>query len=369
MKKIAALLMCLSLLFLNGCWDARDIGDVNIVLTASVDKAREEDKLHPADRVLVAFQMPVLDPGAQEKSHVIEATGETVGDTRPERASRSFRYLPFAEIQVLLFGEALARAGLQDTLDIVFRNPFLSYQTNLAVVEGYAKDILEIKTATAPNIGIGLLGLLETAPKQSFVPEVTLHDFRNNEIQYGREPVLPVLSIQKKNIVEISGLAIFNDDRMVGKLDREEMKYLTLLRGDKARGSITFPVQEGVKVTLQGTNKRKVDVEMVDGQAYYTIDIFMIADIVEATGGYQFDRDLERFAETQQAAEAYIESKCLDIVAQMQNIYMTDALNLGEQARAAYGKSIEDIDEDILFANSEITVNARVKFRNYGGIR
>lgn len=369
MKKIAALLMCLSLLFFNGCWDARDIGDVDIVLTASVDKAREEDKLRPEDRVLVTFQIPVLDPGAQEKSYIIEATGETVGDTRPERANISFRFLPFTEIQVLLFGEELAREGLQDTLDIVFRNPFLSYKTNLAVVEGYAKDILEIKTVTAPNIGIGLLGLLETTSQQNFVPKVTLHDFRNDEIPYGREPVLPVLSVRKKNVVEISGIAIFNDGRMVGKLDRDEMKYLTLLRGEKTRGTITFPVKEGVKVTLQGTNKRKVNVDMVNGRAYYAIDIFIIADVVEATGGYQLDRDLDRFAETQQAAEAYIEFKCQEIVYQLQNLYRTDALNLGAQARAVYGKTIEEIDADTFFANSEITVNAHVKFRNYGGIR
>jgi len=152
-------------------------------------------------------------------------------------------------------------------------------------------------------------------------------------------------------------------------LDRDEMKYLTLLRGEKTRGTITFPVQEGVKVTLQGTNKRKVNVEMVDGRAYYAIDIFIIANIVEATGGYQFDPDLARFAETRQAAEAYIESRCQEIVTQLQNLYRTDALNLGAQARAVYGKAIEEIDSNELFTNSEITVNAHVKIRNYGGIR
>lgn len=369
MKIVIVLCLCLPLLFLNGCWDARDIGDVEVVLSLSMDKTREEEKLHPEDQVLLAFQMPVLDPGTQEKSFVIEASGETVGDTRPERASRSFRFLPFTNVRSILFGQALAREGLLDVLDILFRNPFLSYQINLAVVEGYAKDMLEMKTVTVPNIGMGIAGILETAPQQNFVPEVTLQDFRYDEIQYGRQPVLPVLSTWKKSAVEISGLAIFNKNRMVGKLDREEMKYLTLLRGDKARGTITFPVKEGVKVTLQGTNSRKVKAEMIDGQAYFSIDIYMITDIVEATGGYQFDRDMDRFAETKLAAEEYIVSKCQGILEQLQNLYRTDALNLGAQAHAIYGKAIEEYNEDDLFANAVITVNAHVKFRNYGAIR
>jgi len=203
-----------------------------------------------------------------------------------------------------------------------------------------------------------------------YVRGLVNEDIINRDILAHLPEVLPVLSKRGEDDVEISGLAVFRKDRMVGKFDQDQMKYLTLLRGDKARGVITYfqPGTEDVRVALFGTNSRKVDVELVDDKAYINIDIFLRADIIEAQKNYMFNEDLERFQLTKEGAQDYIESRCGEVLTYLQNNYQVDALNTGAAARARYGKEIELLDWDRIFAGADITVNAHVKIRNYGAL-
>lgn len=371
-KNFASLLFIAGILLLSGCWDARDVGKLNIALLATFDMAREEDKVNPDDRVLVTVLFPELTGGNPKKFLTIGSTGKTVGETRVDRANRSFRSISVNETRSLLFSEDFARRGLKESLDIVYRNPFLSYHVEMAVVEGYAADILKVNNKSAPATGENINNLLEIIPDQNFVPMVSLFDFRDDELDYGRNPVLPILSRDGDN-VEISGLAIFKKDKMVGKVDKNGMRFLTMLRGYNARGVITFPQPGGVGdekyITLQGTNTRKVNVDIIDGRAYINIDIFIITDAIEVENGFILHGNMEKLAASQKAAEEYIVANCLEIVSKLQNQYRVDALNTGAFARAKYGKKILHLDWDSLFAEAEINVNAHVKIRNYGAIK
>lgn len=368
MKGIVLAITILLALFSSGCWDARDLGKTEIAIVSAHDLIREEEKTKEQDQIMISFLTPVMDKDAKEKSRIIKAAGETVGDARAVRANR-YSTVTVTEIKSTLLGESLARQGLSDTLEVLYRNPFLSYQDNLAVVEGNAGDVLKPKTTV--NIGETINSLLEEIPEQNFVPRVTLADFRKDVLNYGRNPVLPMLSKMGEDDVEISGLAVFKKDRMVGKFDQNQMKYLTLLRGEKANGVITYllPGTEDVYVTLSGTNSRKVNVELTEDKAYINIDIFLVVDIIEVQKNYIFNENLERFQLTEEGARDYIVSKCGEVLAYLQNDYQVDALNIGAAARARYGKEIEFLDWDRLFAGSDITVNAQVKIRNYGAIK
>ncbi len=370
MKGIVLATILLFVLFSSGCWDARDLGKMDIAIISAHDLVREGEKTKGKDQVMITFLAPVMDKNTQEKSLIIKTAGETVGDARAARANR-YSMISTSEIRSTLFGESLARQGLSDSMDILFRNPFLSYQASIAITEGYAGDILKMKPKTSVNIGESVNSLLEAVPEQNFVPRVTLIDFRKDEHNYGRNPVLPILSKKGDDDVEISGLAVFRKDRMVGKLDLDQMKYLTLLRGEKARGVITYlqPGTEDVYITLQGANSRKVDVELVEDKAYIIIDVFLLADILEVQKNYLFDEDTERLQLTQEGAEDYISARCGEVLAYLQNEYQVDALNTGAAARARYGKEIELLDWDRLFDEADITVNTHVKIRNYGATK
>jgi len=371
MKKIILVLLTLFLFFLSGCWDAKDLGKSDIAIIATYDLAQESEKLKPGDRVVVDLQTPVMGEDVKEKAQVVESVGQTVGEGRNTRGNRSSRYVSITAIRSLIFGESLASEGLGDVLDIVYRNPFLSYTVKLAVVDGYAKDLLKVEPKSFPYIGEEINGLLTYISQQNFVPQVNLAEFHIDETNYGRNPVLPVIAAKAKDKIEISGVAIFKKDFLVGKIDATKMVFLTLLRGDKGHGVITFPLpgEEEVLISLQGANSRKVKVGFEEDRAIIDIDIFFKGDIIEVEKSNILDKYMDKFELVKQGAKDYMESNCLEVLSTLQNDYRVDALNTGAVARARYGKSIEHSDWDELFSNADIRVNAHVKIRNHGSIQ
>ena|GEM_PF-6533733 len=370
MRRALTTLFLVLALCSGGCWDARDLANVAIATVASFDLPREEEKTKPGDRVLVAVLQPVLSEGRKELVRVIKSSGRTVGDARSDRANRSFRMVEINMVRTLLFGEALSGKGLSDTLDIVYRNPLISYHGELAVVEGRAVDVLELKTTGPPNIGERVGSLLMEIPDSNFVPLATLADFHCDQFGFGRNPVVPLISRSDVAGVQIRGLAIFKKDRMVGKVDKEAMKYLTLLRGEQARGVITFPLpdREEGEGTLMCTGHRKVEVKMDGEKAEISIEVKVTGDLVEVEEGF-LNGSHEKINQVAEAAGEYIAANCREMVSRLQEEFMVDALNTGAIARAGYGRKIEKLDWDRVFSQAGIKVSARVKIRNYGAIR
>lgn len=370
MKIVIRLLWVLACaIFSGGCWDAKDIGKVDIPLAVALDLAGPGDMVKPDDRLVITYLEPTLTKNG-EKENLLEASGRTPGDTRSERANRSLRPVSINEIRTILFGQGLAEEGLSEYLDIVYRNPFLSYQINLAVAEGRAGDIFTARPKTFSQGGEALNSLLEFIPTQNFVPRVTLVDFRNDLYNFGTNPVMPILAKAGESDIEISGIAVFKKERMVGKFDKVGMKYLTLLRGDEARGVITFPIpgKKGESITLQGTNSRKVKVNMEGGRAQIAIEIDLITDLIESQD-FIIDRQLDRIEMAEQGAAENIVAGCREVLSRLQEEYRLDAINTGAAARARYGKKIVKYDWDELFANADINITARVEIRNHGAIK
>lgn len=374
MRKVLGLLaaVIVSTMLASGCWDATDLGRTGIATAISFDLVREQDKVKPEDKVFLSILLPVLSPQTQERSRVLTAAGKTPGETRSERSNHAFRQITVSDLRSIVISEAMARQGVKDEMDILYRNPFLSYHVKMAIARGYAADIINLKPKWAPDIGQVLNNLLETIQQQNFVPSVTVIGFRCNLHGYGQNPVVPVIEemTKEKDNIDIIGLAIFKKDRMLGMVDKEQMKFLTMLRGEKARGVITFPLK-GVRdkyITLQGTNSRKVEVTFEDGSPKIKIDIFLITDIVE-TGGFMVGRELENYELVKKSAEDFIVSNCEGVISKLQLEYGVDATNAGTAARAKYGKAIEKQDWDTLFTMADVTIKANVKIRNHGAIK
>ena len=110
-----------------------------------------------------------------------------------------------------------------------------------------------------------LISLLQIIPERAFVPRTSLFCLAADSYAPGMAVAVPVLQpADNQQGVELTGCALFAQDRMIAQLDRMETRSLVLLSGKKAHGWIPFSLYKDGQLYDEGTvfvaNQRKVKV-------------------------------------------------------------------------------------------------------------
>ncbi|ABO51172.1 spore germination B3 GerAC family protein [Desulforamulus reducens MI-1] len=365
--KAVLLLLLLITVLTTGCWDAADVKDIVIPFIAGFDY----EKIKGQGKFYLYINNPVVGE-AREKSDVLVAEGETVGDTRVDRGNKSARSISVGDLKGFLFGKELASRGLEETFDILYRNPRISKTPNLAVVDGMAKDIFYLKPKNFQTVGENVLDMFKNSSKNNFIPDETIHNFRINALTPGFNPVLPVLSIHGQDKIKISGAALFKKYKMVAMINAEDMRVLTWLRGEEKKGDILFELtdkQGGVKkIAFEGGNKRSVKAKLENGQPVFEVEIKLKGMVAEALGDFRFAGEEKNVELAEKALEEQVKRQCESFIEDLQYKYRVDAILLGKYARIYWPELVEKQDWDEVFCNSEIRVKVKVVIQGSGEV-
>ncbi|CCO07309.1 Ger(x)C family spore germination protein [Desulforamulus hydrothermalis] len=366
-RPVRVLLLLIISLVIGGCWDAADVKDLYIPFTAGYDYIEKQGE----GKLVASVNYPVFARMAKEHSDILVMEGDTVGETRIDKGNKLARRLAIGDLNTLLIGRDLAVRGTREVFDYMFRNPQFSELMKLAVVDGLARDVLQIKPVHYQTVGQNIIELLKNADRSNFIPDMALHDFRICVITPGFNPVLPVLRIHGQNKIEVAGAAIFKGYRMVAMVNKDEMRAVTWLRGEKSTGDITFELVDQAgnqkKLTFEGTNSRSVKAKLVDGVPYFEIEVKLAGEIIESLVGFQFAGKEENIKLAEAALARYIEGKCRSMLEDLQCKYRVDAILLGKYARAKWPDLVRQ-DWDEHFCNSIIKVKVKVIIRGSGEV-
>ena len=200
------------------------------------------------------------------KSTNITTRGETIGKAREERQRRIDKKILIGLEKVYIIGENYAKHGISDLLDIFFRNAEIRDSTLLCVCEGKAEDILKLKIEGYPSAGDYIEGILRYSREMGFFKDnYMLIDAYVRIDEEGRNLVLPYITV-KDNIIEIYGLAIFQQDRMVAVLPMQKAKYCNILRENKVTGLLTLQKNSDDYLSLFSLSKRKIKCRRENGK-------------------------------------------------------------------------------------------------------
>ena len=112
----------------------------------------------------------------------------------------------------------------------------------MAVVEGQTKPLLEYQYPDIEDIGEHIYKLLEQNVKSEQVVSSTLHEVANDYYSMGRDIAMPIIK-RDKELVEISGIALFKKDKMIGKLSIDDSFYVKLSRDDYHAGTLELKIK------------------------------------------------------------------------------------------------------------------------------
>ncbi|WP_409289816.1 Ger(x)C family spore germination protein [Peribacillus sp. SCS-37] len=335
-KKI--LFLFLACILSGGCSQQRILEEQAMVQATSFDLIKEETGTEPA-KIRVSDALP-QDRSTQK---VLTAVARSSKEARAKINSQTNLNIVSGQLRTFLFSESLAKKGLLKYTDTLERDPAISQQTNMVLVEGNAYKMLSGDYKQKEATYAYLDSLIEKAVKSGDIPESKLFHFVRSNVDEGTDPVMPIL-VKKKDHVDYNGLALFRDDRYIAKLSRDEGILFSMMTENLDAGQINFELQakksripDFLAFALLRTS-RKVKVEYTaDKKLKVNLRIKASGSIMEFIG----DRSLKSAAARKRLEgemEAYFERKANRLIKVMQR-EKADSLGLGQYVRNSIGYS------------------------------
>ncbi len=243
-KRVAAgvLLPLMLAMFLTGCWDNKELNELFIMTGMAMDVADSPGQ------VSVTVQSANIKQGESGSAGSGPADGDstivlnTVGDSLLNCLSKinrdSNNKLLFQHNQIRLFGIELAQQGIKKHLDMIMRDQKARLEVPLVVVDGRAEAALTAELSQSPISGIYLGEMFEDLSEVSVKYRVRLIDFVQQLLDDAAAPVLPIIKITGgtgEQEIKLDGMAVFHDDKMIGRLSNEEaLGYIWSFGGVKS---------------------------------------------------------------------------------------------------------------------------------------
>lgn len=351
--------------FATGCWNEAILEQVGVILIASIDQL-------PNGRIRLADAAPVIDPNAEDRIEIVMTEGTTIRECREVLNRKTGRELVGGKIQSLVFGEATAQQGIRPHMEIFARDPVNPLLAWVVVAEGEGSVLLQkgVTMEDKPAIGIYISELLENNANTGQTVRTLVYQFETAFYTPGIDPVTPMIRASETEMVVI-GSALFDSDRMCGRLDNTQSLMLNLLMGKKIDGRLSLKMPESLKaskhyVTIQIVqSKRKIQKSLKQGLPSFLIELAMEVNIEEAGTTKllepEFLKKMEQFLSDsltdhlQKTIRLIQEAGC-------------DAIGTGLIAKASWFKQWQQWDWKKLYPKIDLKASAKVNIRNSGAI-
>lgn len=375
MYRALSLLLIISLLMpISGCWDQVDLEELALPLVVAIDVHTpgsadpSNPPTQPSNKLIdVTTLAPNLSPKAKSPASVETISGINVLDARARRGIESPDTYTSGVTHTIIFGEELARKGLFPYLSHLARDARVSGNILFAIASGRGEDILKTPVKNHSHMGTYLANFFIDMQRRTLIPVVNLYQFAVHEGSKGKNPVAPVLERRGDRVI-ISGVAVFNKDRLVRILDIEESFNLAMLRGVKGRGYLAFRTKED-KEYIDGavfvSNSRKVQYKKNQQGHNFIITIRLKGYLGEYSR--KAPVTAESLKEIEKNVEKQVKTQCERLITKIQEDIKVDCIDISKYALAKDRRSLEkNIDKPEFIQNANIRVEVKVELNQTG---
>lgn len=385
-RAILLILIIVNLLILSGCWDTREINELGLVTAVGIDKADGSNKY----MVTVQIANPSSQnsgsgqSGAKSEVWIGAAEGPSLFDATRKLVKTSSRRIMWAHNNVVIIGESLAKEGIIPVADYFSHNPELRMKAAIVIADGDAKDYISAKIGmdSPPGVSFGSLEGYRALAAESL--ESHLLEVCSNLKSKCANSLISKVSLKEtisqsgdseskdsgnSKIVELSGAAVFNKDKMVGWLSPEESRGIAwILNQTKDTAVTVIDSEHGDKsvVVEIGAVKSKIKSEVVDGKLKISIHLSGKGDIVEEDGTTSQDMD-EVKKHINKLLNKAIEDEIKKSLEIVQEKYKVDCLGFAAIVHAQnskeWDKGLKDKWEEI-FPEIPVTVSVSINIKS-----
>ncbi|WP_018248832.1 Ger(x)C family spore germination protein [Orenia marismortui] len=350
-------------LLLSGCWNYKEVNNLSIVSGVAVDLDKEDNKY------IVSVENIVPKGGTEIKleSEVISLKGDTIFEAIRDLIMKNAKRLYWSHATVAIFSEELAKDGLISALDFFYRDSEVRADMYLLIAnENSAKDLFYSKIKLHTTSSIHLAKMMQAQGSVGKFEAVELWEFQDALIQKGISPVIPLvkLAVQKEEkIPKVIGMAVFKDDKMVGKLDEIESRSLLFLKNQLSGGIIVIKdiANSNAKVTLEiFDNQTNIKPVIRKGEIIMQINIETNVGVAEITKNIDVISKEGR-KKLKEAAEKLIKYQVNTLINKVEKNYQSDIFGFGEKIRMEIPQKWKEIEKEWETRFSSLNYETRVE--------
>lgn len=264
---------------LSGCWDQRQIADLVVVLGVGVDLAGQDEAVDGENILLTVELAHITTQNSDGAPVLLTASGKTLLDAVRNLAQSLDHQLHFSHMQLLLIGDAAARAGVDQFLSLFYNNKEMSPHIYFALCEGQAREILTGQAGLSPYASGGLHDILLKQQNQAngYVIPVSLQRYMSEHSLPRCGVLVPLVAVREAE-EEPGGVLkqLFGTEQARDKLYFKGMavldgnaKYVGQLTAVENSGAALFLNQQQnfVLALTEPNMKQQVSVELKQWRA------------------------------------------------------------------------------------------------------
>lgn len=368
-KILTSIFILCSLPLLSGCWDQKIYEKIGFILQLGL----EEDEV---GNLKYTAGVPLVAPDAKGKIEVLTTSIGLVREGRDKVRHISGKTVEGGKVQHIYFSEGLAERGINEFLEIFIRSPENPLVANIIVVEGSPNELIRYSNEfmDKPRPAFYVNGLLENARKNSYAPLTRISDFTILTLSKTIDPTVPLIRYNKKEI-ELIGSALFDSDKMVGKIDTRDTGLLNGLMEIKKDINYVYggPYSKkrekdltGGAAILMRIKKRKIQINLDNDKPVIDIMLDFKGSISEYSGPLDLSKPEDK-AKLEDTIGDAIEKDCSRLLKYLTEVG-SDPIGFGEIVRTKNNDYWKSTNWKDVYSSATFKVEAKIQFEFYGAI-
>lgn len=359
-------LIILLSLFLVGCQNYKELNNSAIISAIGIDKSDNNYKIS----VQIANTEKSNDE--QEKLNnpiVYTSNGKNISDALNNISLKSPNMLYLGHLQLVLISEDIAKTGVSEITDYFLRNNEINKNfTILISKDNTPEEILSVPTSLVNFPRGNILGSLEISSSIGGASNnIKFIKFINDLESKGINPVMSSINIldsdiEDKKDLQISDMALFNKDKLVGYINKDETKGYNFITNNINSTIISFKCNNNdISVKLKDvktTNKFKLN----NNTPQIIIKVSGSANIEESNCDITLN-------DIKDKTNSKIETLINDTINIVKKNYGIDIFGFGNiiyQKNHKYFNTIDDWNK--VFLNLDIKTKVDINIENKGNL-
>ena len=281
MKRIIVVLV---LLFsLCGCMESRELKERTIIEAVGIDKKDEQYSLIFQQYQPEAGQGKEGSSGSG-KSKPVQSQGRSISEAIDRVTHYNGNEVFLGNSTYIVLGEEMARNGILQELHYFNGENEISPSTTLVIADGSAEELISAQAESQGNSSV-LRDILEQGQKNGVIGKSTMMNVMKRLVEEGTSPYLPVISVEKKgedSIFKISGMAVFDREKLVDVIPIDEAKGILWVNDEIERALLVVEQEElGILSAEVQNSKTRIKTEVIEGIPNFYINIECSAQLLE----------------------------------------------------------------------------------------
>lgn len=384
MKK---LIILIPLIFIfTGCTDYKELNDIAIITGLAIDIEDNDYKTS----VLISNSQKANESNKEGDAGTIvfNGTGKSISEALKNIDTKIPKQLYFGHLAVVIISEDVAKKGIDNISDYLFRNPETTKQFYLIMTkkDNKAASVLKILSPLEEFPSQNIKLNIENANERTAISAaMTYNKFIESYIKKGVEPYLPTLkiygnikqasssksleSIKPKATVALSEIALFRNSKFIGYTTDDESRGINLINGNiKEMIVSTKCSKKNNIVTAISDIEIKKEIKFKNGKPLYNLNIDAQGDIQEVNCDINLYNEFEIDLITNEVKEKI--NKLIKKGFERSQKYETDIFGYGNllyKKNPKYYKKITNWNKE--FSNIKINTNIKLNLKTKGSIK